>query len=56
MSAGALDLPAEYVRLGLRFDRLEPGFVDAFTAPATCSASWTPPTSRPTGRSSCGGS
>ena len=29
MSAGALDLPAEYVRLGLRFDRLEPGFVDA---------------------------
>ncbi|SDF10935.1 hypothetical protein SAMN05660485_02555 [Blastococcus fimeti] len=31
MSAGALDLPAEYVRLGLRFDRLEPGFVDAFT-------------------------
>ena len=31
MTAGALDLPAEYVRLGLRFDRLEPGFVDAFT-------------------------
>ena len=31
MSAGALDLPAEYVRLGLRFDRLEAGFVDAFT-------------------------
>ena len=31
MSAGALDLPAEYVRLGLRFDRVEPGFVDAFT-------------------------
>ena len=31
MTAGALDLPAEYVRLGLRFDRLEPGFVDAYT-------------------------
>ncbi|WP_040337326.1 hypothetical protein [Candidatus Blastococcus massiliensis] len=31
MSAGALDLPGEYVRLGLRFDRLEPGFVDAYT-------------------------
>jgi hypothetical protein len=27
----ALDLPLEYVRLGLRFDRLESGFVDAFT-------------------------
>ncbi|HET6392216.1 MAG TPA: DUF885 domain-containing protein [Blastococcus sp.] len=35
MSALPLDLPQEYVRLGLRFDRLEPGFVDAFTgAPA----------------------
>ncbi|MGY1854893.1 DUF885 domain-containing protein [Modestobacter sp. SYSU DS0290] len=31
MTAGALDLPLEYVRLGLRFDRLEPGFVDAYT-------------------------
>src|SRR5829696_5199488 len=31
MSAPPLDLPSEYVRLGLRFDRLEPGFVDAFT-------------------------
>src|SRR3954470_8133451 len=31
MAAGAVDLPLEYVRLGLRFDRLEPGFVDAFT-------------------------
>ena len=31
MTGGALDLPAEYVRLGLRFDRLEPGFVDAYT-------------------------
>jgi hypothetical protein len=31
MSVGALDLPGEYVRLGLRFDRLEPGFVDAYT-------------------------
>ncbi|WP_116449812.1 DUF885 domain-containing protein [Blastococcus litoris] len=31
MSASPLDLPLEYVRLGLRFDRLEPGFVDAFT-------------------------
>ena len=27
----ALDLPLEYVRLGLRFDRLEAGFVDAYT-------------------------
>jgi hypothetical protein len=27
----AVDLPLEYVRLGLRFDRLESGFVDAFT-------------------------
>jgi hypothetical protein len=26
-----VDLPLEYVRLGLRFDRLEPGFVDAYT-------------------------
>jgi hypothetical protein len=26
-----MDLAAEYVRLGLRFDRLEDGFVDAFT-------------------------
>ena len=31
MPALPLDLPLEYVRLGLRFDRLEPGFVDAFT-------------------------
>ncbi|RFU22838.1 DUF885 domain-containing protein [Geodermatophilus marinus] len=31
MAAGALDVPLEYVRLGLRFDRLEPGFVDAYT-------------------------
>ncbi|WP_369130020.1 DUF885 domain-containing protein [Modestobacter roseus] len=31
MTAGALDVPLEYVRLGLRFDRLEPGFVDAYT-------------------------
>src|SRR5215204_3264487 len=31
MPAGALDLPLEYVRLGLRFDRLESGFVDAYT-------------------------
>lgn len=29
--ARALDVPLEYVRLGLRFDRLEPGFVDAYT-------------------------
>jgi hypothetical protein len=27
----ALDVPTEYVRLGLRFDRLESGFVDAYT-------------------------
>jgi hypothetical protein len=27
----ALDVPLEYVRLGLRFDRLETGFVDAYT-------------------------
>ncbi len=26
-----LDVPLEYVRLGLRFDRLESGFVDAYT-------------------------
>jgi hypothetical protein len=26
-----VDLPLEYVRLGLRFDRLESGFVDAYT-------------------------
>lgn len=31
MTAGALDVALEYVRLGLRFDRLEPGFVDAYT-------------------------
>src|SRR4051794_1131448 len=31
MPAGALDVPPEYVRLGLRFDRLESGFVDAYT-------------------------
>ncbi|HLM06522.1 MAG TPA: DUF885 domain-containing protein [Blastococcus sp.] len=31
MPAGALDLPLEYVKLGLRFDRLESGFVDAYT-------------------------
>src|SRR5215213_7277422 len=31
MSALPLDVPLEYVRLGLRFDRLESGFVDAFT-------------------------
>jgi hypothetical protein len=31
MAAGALDVPLEYVRLGLRFDRLERGFVDAYT-------------------------
>jgi hypothetical protein len=31
MAALPLDLPLEYVRLGLRFDRLESGFVDAFT-------------------------
>jgi hypothetical protein len=29
--ASAVDVPLEYVRLGLRFDRLEPGFVDAYT-------------------------
>src|SRR3712207_2899664 len=32
MTAGALDVALEYVRLGLRFDRLESGFVDAYTA------------------------
>src|SRR3954470_14533394 len=26
-----VDVPLEYVRLGLRFDRIEPGFVDAYT-------------------------
>lgn len=31
MAAGAVDVPLEYVRLGLRFDRLEKGFVDAYT-------------------------
>ena len=31
MAAGAVDVPLEYVRLGLRFDRLVPGFVDAYT-------------------------
>src|SRR4051812_47182394 len=31
MPSPAVDLPLEYVRLGLRFDRLESGFVDAFT-------------------------
>src|SRR5918911_294732 len=31
MAAGAVDVPLEYVRLGLRFDRVEPGFVDAYT-------------------------
>ncbi|MDK3257384.1 DUF885 domain-containing protein [Blastococcus capsensis] len=31
MTAGAVDVAIEYVRLGLRFDRLEPGFVDAYT-------------------------
>ncbi len=31
MAALPLDVPLEYVRLGLRFDRLESGFVDAFT-------------------------
>src|SRR3954447_22556523 len=31
MPAGALDVPLEYVRLGLRFDRLEAVFVDAYT-------------------------
>ncbi|RBY95152.1 DUF885 domain-containing protein [Blastococcus sp. TF02-8] len=31
MTAAALDLALEYVRLGLRFDRLEAGFVDAYT-------------------------
>lgn len=29
-----MDLPLEYVRLGLAFDRLERGFVDAWTGPA----------------------
>ncbi|KQS60301.1 hypothetical protein ASG36_04900 [Geodermatophilus sp. Leaf369] len=30
-ASGAVDVPLEYVRLGLRFDRLEEGFVDAYT-------------------------
>ena len=34
MAAAALDVPLEYVRLGLRFDRLESGFVDAYTGSA----------------------
>jgi len=33
-----LDVPAEYVRLGLAFDRLERGFVDAWTGPAAVRA------------------
>ena len=33
-----LDLPSEYVRLGLAFDRLERGFVDAWTGPAAVRA------------------
>jgi hypothetical protein len=32
------DLPREYVRLGLSFDRLERGFVDAWTGPAAVRA------------------
>jgi hypothetical protein len=31
MASGTVDVPLEYVRLGLRFDRLEAGFVDAYT-------------------------
>ena len=31
MPPSVVDVPLEYVRLGLRFDRLESGFVDAFT-------------------------
>lgn len=31
MVSGAVDVPLEYVRLGLRFDRIEEGFVDAYT-------------------------
>jgi len=31
MPARPVDVPLEYVRLGLRFDRLESGFVDAYT-------------------------
>jgi hypothetical protein len=31
MSATGVDVALEYVRLGLRFDRLESGFVDAYT-------------------------
>lgn len=33
-----LDLPREYVRLGLAFDRLQRGFVDAWTGPASLRA------------------
>ena len=29
-----MSLPHDYVRLGLAFDRLERGFVDAWTGPA----------------------
>ena len=31
MSSAQVDVALEYVRLGLRFDRLESGFVDAYT-------------------------
>ena len=31
MPAAPVDVPLQYVRLGLRFDRLERGFVDAYT-------------------------
>src|SRR3954462_10414845 len=31
MAAAPVDVPLEYVRLGLRFDRIESGFVDAYT-------------------------
>jgi hypothetical protein len=31
MDTAAMDVVAEYLRLGLRFDRLEEGFVDAYT-------------------------
>ena len=33
-----MDLPREYVRLGLAFDRLERGFVDAWTGPSAVRA------------------
>ncbi len=33
-----MDLITEYLRLGLRFDRLEPGFVDAYTGDPTLRA------------------